>query len=104
MNTSPRERSVPAALHLLWAVPLGAMGALLVLGFASFVRCGFTECRSGGQGSVAELAFYALIAGSLAALPFWFVRWTTSSRVRLAVGLVLGAVTAVLGGAAVAHP
>lgn len=92
------------ALHLIWAVPLGVIGALVALGFASFDWCGFTECNWGDRGSVVTVGVLALVAGLLVASPFWFVPWTGRTRVRLVVGLVLCAATAIWGSVAVTHP
>lgn len=92
------------ALHLIWAVPLSVVGALLAVGLASFEWCGITQCRWGDRGSPIAVGLLAFLAGFLVALPFWLVRWTYRTSVRLGVGTILAVVVAVIGFWAVTHP
>ncbi|MCR6494511.1 hypothetical protein [Cellulomonas sp. P24] len=91
-------------LHLILALPLSVIGALLALGFASFQWCGLTECRWGDRVSPIAVGVLALVAGLVVASPFWLVRWTHRAPVRVAVGLILTAVVAIFGYLVVTHP
>lgn len=93
----PRRHS-PA--HLLWAVPLGVVVALVMLLGASISWCGISGCSGGGFGvttSMRPLALLLLVGSGLAVgAPFVLVRWTLERRPRLALGGCVGAAWGVL--------
>ncbi|GAA3804003.1 hypothetical protein CSO01_02400 [Cellulomonas soli] len=98
----PPRRTRP--LHLLWAVPLSVAGALAALAFASFEWCGITACRWGDRGSPLVVGLATLLAGAMVSAPFWLIRWTARTPVRIAVGVVLGLAVWVGGWYWVTHP
>jgi hypothetical protein len=93
-NDQPRQsQRRPGALHLIWAVPLAAVGAYVAYGLAWFHRCGIAVCRTPDRGGSAGVTLLATAAGLCLAAPFWFVPWSHRRRLRAWTGGVLAAAT-----------
>ncbi len=99
----PRRHS-PA--HLLWAVPLGVIIALVMVLGATISWCGISGCSGGGFGvttSMRPTAVVMLVGSGLAVgAPFAFVRWTLARAPRLVLAGCVAAAWALLAWAVVA--
>lgn len=91
-------RRRPAPLHLLWAVPVGAVFAVVLISVASIAMCGVDSCEASGSGDTPTAAGYLVLAGLAAGFPFVAVPWISGRWRRVAVALGVAVLTTVVGG------
>lgn len=91
---APAPRRWHPALHLVWALPLAAAGALVLIWAAAFVWCGVWGCYQGRNGSVVRVVLLCVSAGAVAGATIGLAPWSRRRGVRAAVGTGGGAVVA----------
>ena len=101
-QASPSGPSLrPAALHLLWTMPMALGAAAVLTVVAGIAACGVSGCSGAGfgptEGRRLLVAGLVAVAGAVLATPLVAVVWVRRRSVRLGVAVTLAVVWAAWG-------